>query len=91
MGDLDFGDPRKLAICTLPFSFNFGDFLHSNHSQIGDFGDFQILVIYNLDFGDFDFGNVLLGPKNRQNRGITVLDSMIVANLLVMVVELADL
>ena len=54
-------------------SLNFGDFLHNNPSQIGDF---QILVInnqYNLDFGDFDFGNVLLSPKNRQNRGITVL------------------
>jgi len=28
---------------------------------------------YYLDFGDFNFGNVLLGPKHRQNRGITVL------------------
>jgi hypothetical protein len=39
-------------------------------------GDYQILVIhnvYNLDFGDFDFGDVLLGPKHRQNQGITVL------------------
>jgi hypothetical protein len=61
-----------LAICTLPFSLNFGDFLHSNPLQIGDFADFQILFIYNLNFGDFNFGDVLLGPKNRQNRGITV-------------------
>ena len=64
--------PRKLAICTLPFSLNCGDFLHSNPLQIGDF---QILVLhnaYNLEFGDLDFGDVLLGPKHRQNRGITV-------------------
>jgi len=68
-GNLNFGDPCKLAICTLPLSLNFGDFLYSNPSQIGDF---QILVIYNLDFGDLDFGDVLLGPKHHQNQGITV-------------------
>ena len=59
---------------TLPFSLNFGDFLHSNPSQIGDFADFQILVIYNLDFGDFNFDDALLGPNDRQNQGITVIE-----------------
>jgi hypothetical protein len=28
--------------------------------------------MYNLDFGDFDFGDVFLGPKHRQNQGNTV-------------------
>jgi len=60
------------VICILPVSLNFGDLLHSNPLQIGDF---QILVIHNvydLDLVDFDFGNVLLGPKHRQNQGIIV-------------------
>ena len=33
--------------------------------------------IYNLDFGEFNFGDVFLGPKNRQNRGMTVSESCI--------------
>ena len=33
---------------------------------------FLATLQYNLNFGNFDFGDVLLGPKNRQNRGITV-------------------
>ena len=41
-------------------------------SQIGDFLTFSNIFICNLDFGDFNFGDVLLGPKNHQNRGITV-------------------
>ena len=35
-------------------------------------GTFLYTYKYNLDFGDFDLGDVLLGPKHRQNRGITV-------------------
>ena len=55
-----------MAICVLPFSLNFGDF--------------EILVIYNLDFGDFNFGDVLLGPKNHQNPGITVVGMILQLN-----------
>ena len=66
--------PTKKNILRKRKSYNvfmyFWDFLHSNPSHIGDF---QILVISNLDFSDFNFDDVLLGPKHHQNRGITVL------------------
>ena len=61
----------QFLLCHFPSVY--GNFLHTNPSQIGDYTDFQILIICNLNFVNFKFGDVLLGPKNRQNRGINVL------------------